>query len=70
MLDMYAGAPAQDEIVIAGEPGLRSRIEGGLNGDVGTVGVIANLVPVVAAAGPGLLTMRDVVRLRGWSGRR
>ncbi len=68
VLDMYAGAAALDEIVIAGEPGLRSRIEGGLNGDAGTVGVIANLVPVVAAAGPGLLTMRDVVRLRGWSG--
>jgi 2,4-diaminopentanoate dehydrogenase len=68
VLDMYAGAAALDEIVITGEPGLRSTIEGGLNGDAGTVGVIANLVPVVAAADAGLLTMRDVVRLRGWSG--
>lgn len=69
VLDMYAGAATMDEVVISGEPGLRSRIEGGLNGDAGTVGVIANLVSVVAAAGPGLLTMLDVVRLRGWSGR-
>jgi 2,4-diaminopentanoate dehydrogenase len=64
VLEMYAGAEAFDEVAISGEPNLRSRIEGGLNGDAGTVGVIANLVPVVAAAEPGLLTMLDVVRLR------
>ena len=64
VLEMYAGAQALDEITISGVPSLRSLIHGGLHGDVGTIAMIANLVPVVAEARHGVLTMRDLVRLR------
>ncbi|TDE08460.1 dihydrodipicolinate reductase [Jiangella asiatica] len=62
-LEMSAGAEATDVIEIDGEPAVHQRIVGGVNGDVGTVAVIGNLVPVVADARPGLLTMADVVRM-------
>jgi len=60
-LQMSAGAPPQDTIDIFGEPDVHQQISSGVNGDIGTEAVIANLVPVVAAARPGLLTMADVV---------
>ena len=60
-LQMSAGAPPQDTIDIFGEPDVHQQISSGVNGDIGTEAVIANLVPVVAAARPGLLTMTDVV---------
>lgn len=60
-LQMSAGAPPRDSIDIFGEPDVHQQISSGVNGDIGTVAVIANLVPVVAAARPGLLTMADVV---------
>jgi 2,4-diaminopentanoate dehydrogenase len=60
-LQMSAGAPPQDTIDIFGEPDVHQQISAGVNGDIGTEAVIANLVPVVAAARPGLLTMADVV---------
>jgi len=60
-LQMSAGAPPQDAIDISGEPDVHQRISGGVNGDIGTQAVIANLVPFLAAARPGLLTMADVV---------
>jgi hypothetical protein len=60
-LQMSAGAPPQDAIDISGEPDVHQRISGGVNGDIGTNAVIANLVPFLAAARPGLLTMADVV---------
>jgi hypothetical protein len=60
-LQMSAGAPSQDTIDIFGEPDVHQQISSGVNGDIGTEAVIANLVPVVAAARPGLLTMTDVV---------
>jgi hypothetical protein len=59
-LQMSAGAPPQDTIDIFGEPDVHQQISSGVNGDIGTEAVIANLVPVVAAARPGLLTMTDV----------
>ncbi len=60
-LQMSAGAPSEDVIDISGEPDVHQRICSGVNGDIGTQAVIANLVPVVAAARPGLLTMADIV---------
>ena len=60
-LQMSAGAPPQDAIDIFGEPDVHQQISAGVNGDLGTQAVIANLVPVVAAARPGLLTIADVV---------
>lgn len=62
-LEMSAGAAASDAIEIDGEPVVRQHIDGGVNGDLGTVAVIGNLVPVVAGARAGLLTMTDVVRM-------
>jgi 4-hydroxy-tetrahydrodipicolinate reductase len=63
-LQMSAGAPPRDVIDIFGEPDVHQQITAGVNGDTGTQAVIANLVPVVAAAGAGLLTMADVVGVR------
>lgn len=62
-LQMSAGAPASDDIEIDGSPPIRQHVSGGINGDIGTAAVIANLVPVVAAARPGLLTMADILPL-------
>jgi 2,4-diaminopentanoate dehydrogenase len=62
-LQMSAGAPATDSIEIDGDPPIHQQIPGGINGDIGTAAVIANLVPVVAAARPGLLTMADILPL-------
>ena len=50
-LQMSAGAPPQDAIDISGEPDVHQRISGGVNGDIGTQAVIANLVPVVPPPG-------------------
>jgi hypothetical protein len=63
-LEMSAGANSVDQIDIAGVPTIHQSIMGGVNGDVGTVAVISNLVPVVAASRPGFLTMADVLPLR------
>jgi 2,4-diaminopentanoate dehydrogenase len=62
-LQMSAAAPATDSIEIDGDPPLRQHIPGGINGDIGTAAVIANLVPVVASARPGLLTMAEILPL-------
>ncbi len=57
----YAGAsPAYDEIKIDGLPNITQRIEGGMHGDYGTVGMIVNAIPLVIQAQPGLLTMKDI----------
>jgi 4-hydroxy-tetrahydrodipicolinate reductase len=64
MLDMYAGAKAEDRIEIVGEPPLTQVIAGGVNGDIATIAIVANLVPVVESAAPGLWTMADLLPLR------
>jgi 2,4-diaminopentanoate dehydrogenase len=60
-LEMGAGLDPTDEIVLSGEPPLRMRIDGGVNGDLGTEAVVANLVPLVSRAPAGLLSMADLV---------
>jgi 4-hydroxy-tetrahydrodipicolinate reductase len=60
-LEMGAGLDPTDEIVLSGEPQLRIRINGGVNGDLGTEAVVANLVPLVSRAPAGLLSMADLV---------
>jgi hypothetical protein len=60
---MAAGRTPVDVIEIDGEPPIRQRIEGGVNGDIGTEAVIANLVRPVLEARPGLRTMRDIMPL-------
>lgn len=66
-LIMGAGQTPVDEIFIAGEPAVHQVIEGGLNGDIGTEAVIANLVRPVFTSAPGLLTMADLVTV-AWEG--
>lgn len=60
-LVMAAGLSPVDEITITGEPPIHQVIDGGLNGDVGTEALIANLIGPVYTARPGLLTMADLV---------
>jgi 4-hydroxy-tetrahydrodipicolinate reductase len=62
-LDFLAFAeakPEYDEVLIEGHPRIHQRIEGGVQGDSGTVGMILNLIPLVVRASPGLKTMKDI----------
>jgi len=55
------GEPAgHDRVVLEGTPRLDLRIDGGLPGDVATCAIVANAIPVVVDAAPGLRTMADV----------
>ena len=49
-----------DEIIIAGNPNINSRIAGGVNGDVATCAIVLNAIPQVLRAQPGLHTMADI----------
>lgn len=49
-----------DEVEIFGEPHIRSRIIGGVHGDVATCSIILNACKSVLVAMPGLRTMADV----------
>jgi len=51
---------AFDQVVINGSPPVDLIIKGGVQGDLATAAVIANMIPKVAAAKPGLLTMADL----------
>ncbi len=37
------------------------KIIGGINGDIGAVAIIINMIPKVLNAGPGLYTMKDLL---------
>jgi 4-hydroxy-tetrahydrodipicolinate reductase len=50
----------KDSIRIEGEPSLYSEVAGGFPGDVATCAMVANAVPAVLCAAPGLKTMIDV----------
>ncbi|MFW9834880.1 MAG: dihydrodipicolinate reductase [Candidatus Thorarchaeota archaeon] len=57
----YAEAtPQYDEVIIEGLPKMHQRIEGGVHGDQGTIGMILNLIPIVIKETPGLKTMKDI----------
>ncbi len=65
----YIGAPESfDEVNVEGDPSLRSRIEGGIPGDVATASMVVNAIPRVVAAPPGLLTMKDLPPAYCWPG--
>ena len=49
-----------DEIRITGTPDIRSRISGGVNGDIATCAITLNAVHTILNAKPGLRTMGDV----------
>jgi 4-hydroxy-tetrahydrodipicolinate reductase len=62
-LDFHAYAdasPEYDEVRIEGKPMIHQRIEGGVQGDLGTIGMSVNMIPLVIQAQPGLLTMKDL----------
>lgn len=57
----HAGVKEEyDSIVVDGIPRVEEKIIGGINGDVGTVDVIVNMIPKVLTAEPGLVTMKDL----------
>ena len=60
-LEMSAGAAQpRDEVLIEGQPPVHMVIEGGVQGDLATAAIVANAIPAVVAARPGLLTMTDL----------
>ncbi len=54
-----------DEIEIFGTPHIRSRILGGVNGDVATCSIILNACHSIRNAMPGLRTMADIPMISG-----
>jgi 4-hydroxy-tetrahydrodipicolinate reductase len=54
-----------DEIEIFGTPHIRSRILGGVNGDVATCSIILNACHSIRKAMPGLRTMADIPMISG-----
>ena len=60
-LAMYVGAPdPRDEVVIEGSPGARLLVPGGIFGDSATAAIVANAIPAVRAAAPGLRLMSEL----------
>ena len=49
-----------DAVSIDGVPPVEVRIGGGVHGDLGTAAVVVNAIRRVAAAAPGLVTMKDL----------
>ncbi|MFX1484351.1 MAG: Gfo/Idh/MocA family oxidoreductase [Promethearchaeota archaeon] len=57
----YAEAsPQYDEIDIEGLPPIKQVINGGVQGDHGTIGMILNIIPIIVREPPGLKTMKDL----------
>ena len=60
-MEAYLGAPeSYDQVDIAGSPNIRSRIAGGVHGDVATASITVNSIPKILEVAPGLHTMRDM----------
>ncbi len=69
-MEAYLGAPeSYDEVEIEGSPPLRSRVEGGIPGDIATVSITVNAIPRALAAPPGLITVKDLPPAYCWVGR-
>lgn len=49
-----------DEVIIQGTPHIKSRIDGGVNGDVATCAITINSIARILEAKPGLRTMGDI----------
>ncbi len=57
----YIGAEEEyDSITIKGTPNIYQKITPCIHGDLGTVAIIANSIPKVINAPPGLVTMKDL----------
>jgi len=60
-MEAYLGAPeSYDAVEIAGSPHIRSKIAGGVHGDVATASITVNSIPQILGVAPGLHTMRDM----------
>lgn len=60
-LQVYVGAESpRDHILIDGIPPIDLTISGGVAGDVATAAIVVNSISKMLAAGPGLLTIKDL----------
>jgi 4-hydroxy-tetrahydrodipicolinate reductase len=60
-MEAYLGAPESfDSVEIAGSPAIRSKISGGVHGDIATASIVVNSLPKILEVAPGLHTMRDM----------
>jgi 2,4-diaminopentanoate dehydrogenase len=60
-MEAYLGAPdPYDAVEITGSPAIKSRIAGGVHGDIATASIVVNSIPHILTASPGLHTMRDM----------
>jgi hypothetical protein len=60
-MEAYLGAPESfDAIEITGSPALKSKIAGGIHGDIATASITVNSIPKILDVAPGLHTMRDM----------
>jgi 4-hydroxy-tetrahydrodipicolinate reductase len=60
-MEAYLGAPESfDAVEISGSPHIRSKIAGGVHGDVATASITVNSIPKILEVAAGLHTMRDM----------
>ncbi len=67
-LRMFVGAEnPRDAVSVTGNPPIELEVKGGIFGDTATVAALVNGIPLVADAGPGLKTVKDVPLLRAFA---
>jgi 2,4-diaminopentanoate dehydrogenase len=60
-MEAYLGAlESYDSVEITGSPAIKSKIAGGVHGDVATASITVNSIPKILTVPPGLHTMRDM----------
>jgi hypothetical protein len=60
-MEAYLGAPeSYDAVEITGSPMIKSKIAGGVHGDVATASIAVNSIPKILRVTPGLHTMLDM----------
>jgi hypothetical protein len=60
-MEAYLGAPeSYDAVEITGSPALKTKIAGGVHGDIATASITVNSIPKILEVAPGLHTMRDM----------
>ena len=60
-MEAYLGAPeSYDSVEITGSPSIKSKVAGGIHGDVATASIVVNSIPKILGVAPGLHTMRDM----------
>ena len=60
-MEAYLGARESfDSVEIAGSPMIRSKVAGGVHGDIATASIVVNSLPKILEVAPGLHTMRDM----------